>query len=174
MTYIYHGCPEKMIGTVLYPLNELRTSHLDVYWREVAKYSDHPERMKLPETLLPILNCLWSDVLHCSLIHPGRLHAAWQEAGACTIPEKKFFRIPIQRGAHHPVAIMRGRKVELLEVANYREIATVPAETSAWYVKLASEGRFGGHFVGVPHVLVKDSIDVDEVEIVHWSDHPIE
>lgn len=170
MTYIYHGCPETMIGTVLYPLNELRIRHPDIYRQEMAKYADHPKRVSLPETVLPKLDCLWNDVLHCSPIHPRRLYEAWRAQGIKSVPDKGFFRIPINRVSHHRVAIMRGRDVEWLDAVDYKEITTVTAETLKWYGKMARQGRFGGHFVGVPHVLVEGAIDIEGVEVVRWSD----
>ncbi len=156
-----------MTGSVLYPLNDMRTPHPDIYQREMAKYAS---RAELPATMLPKLDCLWNDVLHCSPIHPRRLYDAWLSQGVEHVPDKVFFQIPIGRVAHHPVAIMRGRELEWLDPARYREITAVPAETVAWYGKLASQGRFGAHFVGVPHVLVKGPIDVEGVEVVNWHD----
>lgn len=169
MSFIYHGCPESMIGTVLYPLNELQALYPDIYQREMAKYADHPTREALPSTVLGLLDCLWNDVLHCAPIHPHRLYEKWVAHRIGSIPERYFYRIPIERVAHLPVGFMRGRAVEWLQMASYEEIATVPAETEAWYRKLASEGRFGAHFAGVPHVLVKGSIDIEGLEIVRWS-----
>jgi len=170
MSFVYHGCPEIMKGSVLYPLNELRTRHPEVYRRALAKYEDHPDRAKLPSTILPLLDCLWNDVLHCSPIHPPRLDDAWRAQGVERVPRKTFFQIPVDRVGHHPVAVMRGRELEWLNTACFQEITAVPAETVEWYRKLARQERFGAHFVGVPHILVKGPIDIEGVEIVNWRD----
>ncbi len=115
-------------------------------------------------------DCLWNDVLHCSPIHPRRLYDAWRATGVERVPRKVFFQIPIDRLEDHPVAVMRGRELAWLDTARFQEITAVPVETVEWYRKLARQGRFGAHFVGVPHILVKDPIDIEGVEIVNWRD----
>ncbi len=170
MSFIYHGCPETMIGTVLYPLNVLRTTHPELHRREMAKYADNPKRQALPSTVLPLLDCLWNDVLHCSPIHPHRLYHAWRSVRTDPVPELEFYRIPINRVAGHPLALMRGRDLECIDSSTFEEIPEVSPETIEWYRRLASQGRFGAHFVGVPHVLVKGAIDIAGVEVMRWSD----
>ena len=158
-----------MIGTFLLPLSELRTDHPEVYEREIAKYKDRPG---LPQTRIPLHDCLWNDVIHCSPIHPHLLYRAWCEAGKANLPEAKFYRIPIERVAGLPMVIMRGRSFMRIDSKSYAELDCVPHETLSWYTRLVREGRFGGHFVGIPHILVKGPIDVRDLDIINWKDMP--
>ncbi|HEV2066902.1 MAG TPA: hypothetical protein VGR08_08695 [Thermomicrobiales bacterium] len=46
----------------------------------------------------------------------------------------------------------------------------MPEETRRWYDRLAARGRYGGDFVGIPHVLVKGEIDIAGLNVIHWAD----
>lgn len=174
MQRIYHAVPSTMVGTAIYPLNELKESAPEVYSREVMKYSDHPDRMRLPTTGFSALACRWNDVVHCSPIHPHLLYEAWRRVGMDVRPDRRFFVIPIGHVSHLPMAIMRKqgdeRTLGLVDPDSYQEITSVPGETVNWYAKLARNGRSGADFVGVPHVLVHGSIDIANLEIVRWGD----
>lgn len=118
-----------MIGTSLLPLNELRTRHPDIYESEIAKYND---RSGLPQTHIPLLNCLWNNVIHCSPIHPHLLYRAWRDAGKAHPSEAGFYRIPIERVANLPVVTMRGHTFTRLDSKRYAELDCVPHETLSW------------------------------------------
>lgn len=173
---IYHQVPKDMVGTELRPLNQLKTLTPHVYRREIAKYQDHPSRQKLPETRLPELGCLWNDVIHCSPIHPHLLYEEWLRHLDTVDPDLRFFVIPIASvshlplGAMQPVSIGETRDVNMIDAYQYSEVSIVPEETRAWYAKLASKGRFGAHFVGVPHVLVHGTIDTSDLQVIRWGD----
>jgi hypothetical protein len=95
MQYIYHMMPENMQGTVLYPLNVLKSVHPDLYTTYIEQYNDHPSRQTLPSRVIPKLNCLWNDVVQCSPIHPHHLYRALIERNLQVKPDKKFFQIPV-------------------------------------------------------------------------------
>jgi hypothetical protein len=65
--FVYHFKPKNMVGDLLIPLNQLRDKHPMTYAEHVTKYKG---REKLLEKTIPLLNCLWNDVLHISPIHP--------------------------------------------------------------------------------------------------------
>lgn len=170
MPFIYHGVPADVRGTTLYPLNHLRDIYPDLFEREIAKYDDHPQRRLLPETRLPVLNRLWNDVIHTAPIHPHLLYRAWIERGAFVNPDCRFFQIPVDRVAMHTAGWMVERNVTLIDWNVYTELTTVPAETLAWYERLVAQGKHGADFVGVPHVLVTDQIDIAGLAPIRWSD----
>jgi hypothetical protein len=178
---IYHRRPDDMLGTVLYPLNELKAHSPAHYASAIAKYSDDPKRLSLPAQRVPKLDCLWNDVVHCAPIHPHLLYLALVERAFRVNPETAFFQIPVSALKGMPVAVYVGSglhpdrppredEVEWLNHETYAELRTVPTTTLAWYDRLAGEGRLYGHFVGVPHVLVRGSIDVRNVDVVRWGD----
>jgi hypothetical protein len=73
LQHLYHDVPAELIGSTLYPLNDLRESHPDIHAREIATYDDHPSRITLPRTTIDALDCLWNHVLHASPIQPNLL-----------------------------------------------------------------------------------------------------
>ena len=78
MNYLYHRVPENMQGSVLYPLNMLKEKYPEIYQKQFSKYMGREE---LTKSVIPILNCLWNDVLHFSPIHPAEIKTALVEAG---------------------------------------------------------------------------------------------
>ena len=178
---VYHRRPDDMLGTVLYPLHELKAHSPEHYASEIAKYGDDPKRLSLPSQRVPKLDCLWNDVVHCAPIHPHLLYLALVERGFRVNPETACFQIPVLAIAGMPVAVyvgsglepdrpLREDEVEWLNDETYAELRSVPTPTLAWYDRLAIEGRLYGTFVGIPHVLVRGSIDIRDLRVVRWGD----
>ena len=67
MIYLYHSVPKNLEGSILYPLNTLKGKHPDIYEQQVSKYVG---REHIKEQRIPILDCLWNDVLHFSAVNP--------------------------------------------------------------------------------------------------------
>ena len=44
--YLYHWVPNDMVGDTLYPLNELKKTHSDLYEQKVSKYIGSEKVMK--------------------------------------------------------------------------------------------------------------------------------
>ena len=63
---IYHLVPRELRGTLLYPLNQLKSVFPDLAAQHFTKYYD---RADLPSTPIPPLQCLWNDVLMFSPVH---------------------------------------------------------------------------------------------------------
>jgi hypothetical protein len=86
---LFHFVPERMVGTVLYPLNALKDREPQLWRREVAKYKG---REHVLEKSIPPLGCLWNDVLHFSVIHPSLVAGELKEVGI-DLPRRRFFEI---------------------------------------------------------------------------------
>jgi hypothetical protein len=86
---LFHFVPERMAGTVLYPLNALRDHEPQLWRREVAKYEG---REHVLEKSIPPLGCLWNDVLHFSVIRPSLVAGELKEVGI-DLPRRRFFEI---------------------------------------------------------------------------------
>ncbi len=78
MSYLYHNVPKNLHGNILYPLNVLKQIHPDIYDQQVSKYFGREQLLKLQ---IPILECLWNDVLHFSAVNPAEIKQAFIEAG---------------------------------------------------------------------------------------------
>ena len=66
MKYIYHIIPNPFVGTKLIPLNEM-DKESELYKGHARKYLG---RESLTKQQIPILNCLWNDVVQFSAINP--------------------------------------------------------------------------------------------------------
>lgn len=64
--YVYHFKRKNMVGSKLIPLNKLKNIYPDIYKEHVKKYVG---REKLLTKNIPLLDCLWNDVLHLSPIN---------------------------------------------------------------------------------------------------------
>ncbi|TOO19743.1 hypothetical protein CGH40_24485, partial [Vibrio parahaemolyticus] len=87
--YLYHRVPVNLQGNMLFPLNELKQVHDNLYQFHVKKYRDREgalERRVLP------LDCLWNDVLHLSPIHPHKIKKALIEQGLQLSNLGRYFR----------------------------------------------------------------------------------
>jgi hypothetical protein len=56
---LYHRVPDALIGSILYPLNQLKTIYPDLYAREVSRYDS---RKRVLQMRIPLLDCLWKRI----------------------------------------------------------------------------------------------------------------
>jgi hypothetical protein len=162
MPLLYHARPTRMRGEMLYPLNELRAVHPDLYEEERRKYAGREELLDLR---IPILDVLWNDALHLSPIHPANLAAAWRAAGLSSPAwEREFYEIPIDRiDAKRAVWFARGAlplDVAPFDPGRYRELAEPPPAYRSYLLDYKERGRPARPFAYLPHVLVAAPVDV--------------
>jgi hypothetical protein len=86
---LFHTVPGQLVGTVLYPLNELAHVDRPAWERERAKYEG---REQVLELRVPPLECLWNDVLHLSPVHPADIAAELRAVGLEPL-RSRFFEI---------------------------------------------------------------------------------
>lgn len=94
--FVYHFRPQKLIGETLMPLNMLKDLNPQAYDIQAAKYKG---REKLLTRKIPLLNCLWNDVLHFSPINPQLILDCFRENGLDDSEREplKVFKIPIEK-----------------------------------------------------------------------------
>src|SRR5262245_12566503 len=94
--FVYHRLP-KMHGKTLFPLNRMPDELADLRSAATKKYS---WRVEVMSGKLPLLNCLWNDVLHFSPLHPNLLYEAQLSAATATgsappSPDELYVEIPL-------------------------------------------------------------------------------
>lgn len=103
MLFGYHSVPSELRGNHLVPLNGQRELWPDLFLRYSEKYFYRTSIMK---NVIPRLDCLWNDVIHMSLVHPGVLRSIIAEEyvamdGKVTLAaleqSRMFFEIPTER-----------------------------------------------------------------------------
>ena len=172
MKFLYHGKPEDMIGTVLFPLNEMQVTLPEIYKLEKAKYAD---RESLMEEIIPILNCKWNDVLHLSPIDPKIVYQELINAGFSPSKDALFFKIPVDQINESLTVVYKyenGNKTpdQFLKFSKeiFQNLSELPTGTKAWYKECAASKKRPLLFHMVPHILTKSSIDITNCEVVSW------
>jgi hypothetical protein len=171
-SFLYHRVPEDMRGTTLHPLNSLKDMHPDLYVEKSAKYKGREHVM---EEFIPTLKAAWNDVLHFTAVHPQELKEALVEAGLHP-QEMKFYQIDPKLLDPEKTTVYLYRdnainKVNPNDFAAYEpdtldQHSSLPAETKAYYKKMAEEGKRPILFVGVPHILHKGSLDISDLPVI--------
>ncbi len=168
--------PEDMVGSVLHPLNTLKTSHPELYISEANKYQNREQVM---EKIIPTLECLWNDVLHFSAIDPKDLKEALNEAGFRR-KEMKFFQIDPDLLDPEKTTIFLYNNTDIdyediaedftaynpNDIASYSTIRDITKQL--WKEKIKAEGR-PVLFIGIPHILHKGSLDISELPVITVS-----
>lgn len=161
-----------MAGTVLHPLNELRDVDPGAWARERAKYEGREQVLDLR---VPLLDCLWNDVLHLSPVHPREIMEALEAAGHGP-DRRRFFEIDA-------TALDPSRTVVFLNSTDREhrfdpaqwswfapsvvaELVRLPDSTRDYFAECARRGRRPLLFAHVPHVLFRGSLDVGGARVV--------
>lgn len=169
--YIYHLVPKDLNGNILYPLNTLKSINHDLYLKKAKKYEGREATM---ENRLPILNCLWNDVIHFSPVHPGLIKDALIEAGMMNIPPIEYFEIDtalfdpkntiVFLNKNKPKFKMDEDNFELFIPEKISSCANIPDETKEYFKKCIEEKVNPLGFYKIPHILYKGDLNIENVK----------
>jgi len=175
MNYIYHLFLEDMKGQILYPLNVLKNKYPSIYKKEAEKYSN--ERKKVMKRKIPFINCLMSDVLHFTTVHPSKIAKALKEAGY-PLKKSKWLKINSKKIDSTKAIIylfsFKKKESEFMAEDNFvefngknlSEYNKIPARTKRYYKKEIRSGRRPLKFLFIPHVFYKANLNIKGVEII--------
>ena len=184
MNFVYHMVPGNMSGHYLIPLNKMKNLDENLYAKYISKYDDHPEREFLVEREVPLLGCLWNDVVHFSTLHPHHIYRELKKLDLNLKDELHFYKIPIEnlkdnenvlyhydkKHYHGPEAPIAPENIGLLDVDDYEELDSLPMDTLKYFVEESKKDERIGMFHFVPHVLSKGKVTVEGAEIINWSE----
>jgi hypothetical protein len=165
--FVYHLVPPDLRGTVLYPLNQLKTIHPEIAAKQMAKYAG---RVHVLQQRVPTLDCMWNDVLMFSPVHPAALKAAMEEAGHVRFP-RRWFEINAQRFTRDNTALyLPGETPEEAQIMPYEpgclaDYAHV-SEAQKRFYRRVEPGKPVLLFGGTPHVLYKGSLHIDQARVL--------
>lgn len=172
MTFLYHRVPEQMIGDVLYPLNQLKDLHPNVYAEQIKKYEG---REFVMEQQVPILNCLWNDALHFSAVHPQKIADELEKLGQSLLGKKFYIIHPEKLEKEKAVVYLykhKSKKDKLLpenwtefrieDIDNYTEL---PEKTIEYYKDQLGQGKKPLLWAWVPHIMYQGTLDVSDCEV---------
>ena len=190
MKFVYHGVPERMVGTVLYPLNQLAAIDSRSYEFQRSKYEG---REALLQSRIPGFELLWNDTLHCAPLHPYLLFEARRALDLLSSPwmTGRFFEIPVERILVNPViwasqdvpstGVARSKSAaptaldgefEPFDAARYQALREITAAHLSYLRRMEDSGERPLMFAYIPHVLVAGPIDISGVRTIAWDEPP--
>lgn len=184
--YVYAIRREGFKGDTLLPLNRMKEMEgfQDIYAKQIEKYKGREHVM---EIVIPVLNCLWNDVVFFSPVHPNLIYQELKKNGY-DVPERDFFQIPIEvLLGKRTTCWLFERKLnderesetllasEFKEVgSDYEELYTLPEETISYFkeLKASKPDEHPLLFMYIPHVMCQDPISVADkrISIIKWSE----
>jgi hypothetical protein len=185
MSFVYHSVPRRMVGDVLYPLNELATIDPEAFEQQKAKYLGREQALSLR---IPHLDVLWNDVIHCASIHPHWVFKTLRAAGFETElkPDAPiwhttglFFEIPIERIDAERAVWYEATDLNAppehfkpFDPAHYREVQEPSPEWLLYFRETKKRNQRPLMFFHIPHVLVAHPIDTRGLRILAWDKPP--
>lgn len=179
-TFIYHVKKAGFAGDRLYPLNSIKDRLPVVYEAEARKYQG---REWLMGVKLPVLDCLWNDVLHFSLMHPAVIYEHLTEAGIdYSKRELYWFEVPLADALARPCVLYKNSRedrnerefpaadFEPVTEARVRELAYMPERNLRYYRECAARKTYPLMWCYAPHVLVKGELDVASYRTFDWRE----
>ncbi len=174
MDYLYHRVPYNMKGDILYPLNSLKESMPDVYEKEVKKYAG---REALLGVRIPIVDCLWNDVLHLTAVHPSEVKKALIDAGRPADLQMRYYSIdPSMLDLEKAVVyrylqesltdIGREDNFQSLELSMVACLSVMPEVTKEYYREMNVQGKKPLLYHKIPHVLYRGTVEVSQLQII--------
>jgi len=185
MPFVYHIKSPQLRGTTIYPLNQLRDRHPDLYDLHRAKYAG---REALMQCRIPLLDKHWNDVVYLAPVHPYHIKTALLAAGAAP-PDLVWFRIPIERferlravyytfnscknAPPSNVVELDPRDFEWFSASDYRELDAVAPETISDNRERIRLGMRPLILTRTLHVMVDGPIDITGLPVLSWDEPPI-
>ena len=175
MTYLYYGIPEYMIGDSMIPLNEMMSVDSELREKYLEKYKGREEIL---ERKIPLLDCLWNDVVQLLPLHPKKLFELQQQLGIVeNIPDYRYFQID-------PNSLDPGKTVVYFKTApgeenvtvkwladvNLNDLQDIPSATVEYYRNMVSTSEPVFNYQFVPHIVYKGTIDISSANIVSLKD----
>lgn len=171
MTYIYHGVPEEMKGNELIPLSRMQSTYLALSDKYLEKYKGREE---IIERTIPLLDCLWNDVVQLLPLHPRKVFECQKELGLIdTTPSYKYFEIDLDLLNPDKTVVYfktapgeENVTVKWLRDVDLSELQEVPEATINYYQSLIGTGEPVFNYQFIPHIIYKGSVDIRHAGVV--------
>lgn len=160
-----------MIGDKLMPLNVMEGEYSTLHQQYLKKYVG---RERILKRTIPLLDCLWNDVVQFLPLHPRKVFELQVEMGI--IPEVQpytFYEIDISVLDPEKTVIFfktaPGEKqvvVRWLKDVDWESLQAIPQETKDYYKTCVTSGELPFNYQFVPHILYKGTVDVSQANII--------
>jgi len=173
MNYLYHSVPKDLQGNILYPLNVLKEKYPEIYTQQVSKYIG---REHITQQQIPVLDCLWNDVLHFSAVNPKEIKQALIEAGYKDITMNYYQVDPKLIDPKNAIVYLYAHtdnkdKMNRVNFAPYdpkevSKFSAMPQTTKDYYKEMIGKGDRPLLYHRVPHILYKGTLGIADMPIV--------
>lgn len=171
MTFLYHGVPEDMQGTVLMPLTLMLEKDPELYAKYLQKYEGREE---VVERRIPLLNCPWNDVVQLLPFHPRKLFELQKQLGVIkSIPDYRYFAIDSsQLDSSRTVVFFKTSPGEenvtmkWLSEVNLLELQDIPPATVHYYESMVGKAQPVFNYQFVPHIVYRGTIDISSSPVI--------
>lgn len=171
MPSLYHMVPRTLVGTTLYPLNQLKEVHPELYEEYRKKYVG---RERLFSHRIYPLDCLWNDVLFLTAVSPQELRHVHDELEIPHPLPFRFFEIDTTMLDLSKATVMLHQtrnqnlpeEYESFDVARLPHYAAIPEATREHYRECKHKGVRPLLFVHIPHILYKGTLDISCTSII--------
>jgi len=175
MHYLYHNVSAHMLGDTLYPLNQLKETHPDIYAKHAEKYRG---REQLLERRIPKLECLWNDVIFFTPIHPQEIKEALVAAQHPWRQPSRWLKIDAEKLDPertviwtYPAKDEAGLQFDEVDILDFSarllsSYTHMPETTKRYYAKMAEQKLFPLRFVYTPHILHRGPIPLALGEVI--------
>ena len=161
-----------MRGDKLIPLSEMLKVDTELREKYLEKYKG---REDILERKIPLLDCLWNDVVQLLPLHPRQLFELQKELGLITeIPDYKYFEIdpttldPMRTVIYFKTAPGEEHvTVKWLKDVNLDELQGIPEATRNYYVSMIGTGEPVFNYQFVPHITYKGTVDVSSAQTIN-------
>jgi len=173
MSYLYHAVPKNLQGSILYPLNELKEKHPDNYKKQLSKYVG---RERIIQQRIPVLDCLWNDVLHFSAVNPIDIKQALVEAGRKPDFTMSYYKIDPKLIEPKNAVVYLYAQVDIKDKMNRENFvpynpdrvinfSKMPQDTRDYYKEMVSQGLRPLLYHKIPHILYRGTLDTANLPI---------
>lgn len=171
MNYVYHGVPETMFGNELVPLNAMRGDMEDIAKLHRQKYDG---RESVMQRRIPLLNCLWNDVVQFLPVDPEKVFSLQVALGLLReIPHYRFYKIDISTIALDNTVVYfkdtpgeDSAHVKWLQDVDFSDLQTIPPATERYYRTLLGKDELPFNFQFIPHVLHQGNVDISQATVI--------
>lgn len=176
MPFIYHLKPRNLLGDTLMPLNQLKDTFPELYEEKIVKYNG---REHLLTRTIPILDCLWNDVVFFSPVPPEAIKAAfinivgqWRETEWLCVDTDDYnitnqnavFKYPDMTREKGDFTI-REQDYAPFDPDKLTTMREIPQHTLDYYAEAHAAGERILVWHGIPQILYKESINVSNMVI---------
>lgn len=169
--YLYHHVPQGQIGSVLYPLNQLKEKYPDIYKKQFAKYDNIKEK----DVYIADFG-YWNDCINLMPVRPDLVKEELEKYGHDTNWDWTFYRIDAAQLDTSKLIILvmtdsdgkLERKFMPFTKEAFGVYCHIGEATRDVFKRAKENGEQPNTFARVPHVLYRDSISTKDLEVVSF------